>query len=389
MTSPQNAFDTLSRDLAEAWIASYKDDPMSPTDSENFERVQDLLDASIGEDPRAAIDGILDGTFQIVEDEEGKGVAVEFFQAIFSHFESVTESEEDHARTAAFVGLPVIGFKEHAERLAKEAPRLDFTKDLINSGALPPGSTVKWIERAFSLADIALWGADARRNILLSALEGKSPDTHVPPLAEKSFDPAELSMVVGVAIAPDEAFEGSLQNPAFLYASPDEEFHAEDEKSFHDWSLEKRMEAHEAASTAMTEKLEAVGIDAVIIDHPGVLPECMATLVSWSLRAQFIHEMSITGWSHAQIHDAAEDAAVRVAIDVEEEKISMSVESRGATWGPYQTDWPWKHLPMELISEYLRRREVLKSHDQIEWHLNEASMWQSTQASPQRKWRLQ
>lgn len=379
---------SLSNRLAAAWLQSYRDEQDDPMLSPDFDQIPELIDECLGDDPNAPLDDVLDRAYALIAKEEKMEVAVEFLQSILPHFENITELEQSSPRVGALIALPVIGFKEHADAIVSQIESLDFTSDMIAEGVLPKGAKVKWIPHALSPARVGQWGADARRNLLVSAFEGGKLEGAVQTQEVASIDPAEFQMIVGVMLAFETDVDVSMENPAFLFADPGD-FMGDESSQDVDWAIDQRVAAVEMAAERMTKKVESIGIEGTIIEQPGILAEALGTLATWSLRAQQLREMNLMGLSGSAIDRAAEEGSAHVSLDAPNNVLSMSMELDGKTWGPYQTDWPWKSLPLEMILENLTRREIVMHPDQIEWHLDEKSMWKAAQESPHRKWRLQ
>lgn len=374
--------------LAAAWLQSYREEPNDPMSSQEFDQIPELIDECLGDDPTAPLDDVFAQAYAMIEREEKMEVAVEFLQSILPHFENITEIEQVSPRVGAVIALPIIGFKEHAEVIARHIESLDLASDMIAEGVLPKGAKVKWIPRALSPAQVGQWGADARRTLLVNAFEGGRLEDAVQTGEVASIDPAEFQMIVGVMLAFETDVENSMENPAFLFADPGDFLESENDQDV-DWAIEQRIAAVDKASARMTQKIEALDIEGTIIEQPGILAESLGTLATWSLRAQQLREMNLMGLSESAISRAAEEGGAHVSLDAPNNVLSMSMELDGKMWGPYQTDWPWKSLPLEMILENLTRREIVIHPDQIEWHLDEQSMWKAAQSSPHRKWRLQ
>ena len=382
--------DSLANQIAVVWLQSYHDSPDDPTESPEFEQMPELISKCLEEDAMAPLDGLLDQAYALISRQETDEVAVEFLQTVLPQFDNITEREQDNPRVGAFIALPIIGFSEHASTLAQRAQELDLASDLVETGLLPQGTQIKWIARPVSLAQAGQWGADVRRNLLVTALEGGSLEDQLPSVDTKSFDRADLAMLVGVAIAFEVQTDQAQGDPAFLYADASDfvDFSKEPTDA-EEWALNRRIQAAEEASNRMTQKLLSIGIEDTVIEQPGLLTEVLGSLVAWSIRAQQLEEMKLMGWSEGDIAHATQEARADISIDAEQSLLSMTMELGGKVWGPYQTDWPWKNLPMLMLVESFIRRELLINPDQITWHQDAKSMWKSTQETPGRRWRLQ
>jgi hypothetical protein len=381
---------SLAAQMATVWLQSHEEFPNDPTESPQFDQMPDLIDQCLADNALAPLDPLLDQAYALISRKKTNEVAAEFLQAILPQFDNITEFEQENPRVGAFIALPVIGFKEHAQTIAARAHELDLTADLVETGMMPQGTQIKWITKPVSLAQAGQWGADVRRNLLVAALEGGSLEDRLPTVEVHGFDRAELSMVVGIAIALEVQTDHAQKDPAFLYANPSDfvDFSGEPTAA-EEWALNRRAQAAEEASNRMTVKLKRIGVEDTVIERPGLLTEVLGSLVAWSVRAQQLEEMSMLGWSEADIAHATQEARADVSIDAEQSLLSISMELGGKVWGPYQTDWPWKSLPMLMLVESFVRHELLLHPNQITWHQDAKSMWKSAQSSPDRRWRLQ
>ena len=378
---------SLAVELGKAWLNAYRDAPEDPLSSDQFDHVQALLDQSL--ERGVMIDPVVRQAYQWISTQDPPEAAVEFMLSVMHQFENVTELGVDDPRVSALVCVPIIGMREHAQHIARNADNFDFEEDLVSVGAIPRGAKMKWLPRPVSLSEAGEWMADHRRALLMAGMEGKPLDAACPPPQEPyGIDRAELSLLVGVMVAHEKEVDQCMKDPVFLYSNPTDFF---DENAVQepgdDWALLRREEALEQASDVMTQKLVRSGISHTVMENPGTMTEALARVAAWSLRLQLLGEAAVMGVSEEDLDRGLATAVADVAMDTNAGVVSLVLTSGGRLYGPFATDLPWRSVPLPMLADALLARQLAPNPENIRWHENQEQMWQQVQ-SGQRKWRL-
>lgn len=387
MTHASSSPNQQAIDLGRAWLEAYAADPEVPERSEQFTQVQALIDMHL-QSNSISLDSLVSEAFVWISSQGEGESSIRFMHALLPHFETLTQEDDEVALAAYLVALPVIGEQEHATHVARNAGELGFDLDLINAGIIPPAAKVHWLPRTVSVQEAGSWLADHRRALLVAGLEGKLLIDAIDMPEEKfGIDRAQLSMVVGVVVSPEDDIEVAMADPGFLYASADDfsEDAAEDDPS--QWAMERRTSALLQASDAMSTKLVERGLEGTVIEEPGTLTEALSTLVSWSLRLQQLEEAQVLGMSQSDLDAALSRAIAQVALDVPASQVSMAIDLDGRIMGPFWTDLPWRCLPVSMVGEGILKRSIAPNPDAIGWHATSQQMWSAT-SGVQRKWRM-
>lgn len=379
----------LADEIATEWIRACEANPLDPTDTSEFAGLSEKIHRAAETNMFSSVDGLLDGASQAIARHGGMDQAVEFIQAVMSGFDlASTDTQNEQGKVAGFLCLPVIGQPECAKQILDKADELRLVDDLVASSILPAGAHVNWLPEPVTIAQAGTWAADIRRSLLVSAISGDALSQPVS-TPEQSLDLAQLSMLVGIVVMPEEAAEAVKFDPAFLYSDPGDfdEISAMEQPS-PDWPLNRRMEAINQASASMTHKIEEMGIDQTIIEGPGVIAEGLGLLVAWSLRVQLIQEATLLKISPTDLAQMMTSSHVQIAVDPEFGAVSMMVDLGGHAMGPYQTDWPWRSLPVDMVMESMMRMGFLSSPEQVSWHGRFQSMWDAVKQGGSRRMRF-
>lgn len=373
--------------LGRAWMAACEEDPEVPERSDQFNKIQDMVDECL-EKGDASLDDLMSQAFSWIASQEQGDTSIRFIHALLPHFESITQEDGQTAQAAYLVALPVIGEQEHATYLAHHAGEMAFGQDLVAAGIIPPDSQVVWLPRTVSLQEAGQWMADHRRALLVAGLNDM-PLGHAiaPPVEKFGIDRAQLSMLIGVVISPEGAIDAAMADPAFLYASADD--FLDEQKPGEDpteWAIGRRGSALGHASDKMSIKVAELGLEGTVIEEPGTITEALSTLVSWSLRLQQLEEAQVLGMSEEDLDAALDRTVLQVALEVSSGQVSMAVDIDGHVMGPFSTDLPWKSLPVTMVGEGLLKRSIAASPHAINWHATQQQMWSA--ASGQRRWRM-